>query len=186
MARSVCKCSATSFSCFIDRSRNSSMAMIRVVRRAAQVYDAAQEAAKRASRAGPRHLATAGCWSWLLRQLAAGYGVRSTYAGLASVRWAVQPGRLTPTADCLELLIRELGPLHRSQAHMLPQARPTAPPLTRLRCVIQNSNRILSSQITHVLSSLFVSFTLMCDTSSHLRSLCPLALPSHGASRATH
>ena len=93
----------------------------------AQVYDAALDVAKRASGAGPRDLATDGCWAWLLRELAASYGVRFSYAGLASVRWAVQPGRLTPTADCLELLIRELGPLHRSQAHMLPEARPVAP-----------------------------------------------------------
>ena len=88
-----------------------------------QVYDAALDAAKRASRAGPRHLATNGSWSWLLRQLAVAYGVRIAYAGLASVRWAVQPGRLTPTADCLDLLVLELGPLHRSQSHMMPQAR---------------------------------------------------------------
>ena len=71
--------------------------------------------------AGPRHLATEGSWAWLLRQLASAYGIRLTYAGLSSVRWATQPGRLTPTSDCLTLLVRELGPLHRSRSHMLPQ-----------------------------------------------------------------
>ena len=87
-----------------------------------QVFDAAVEAAKLGSGAGPRHLATDGGWSWLLRQLAADYGVRISYAGLAGVRWIVaRPDRLTPTADCLDLLVAELGPLHRAQTTMMPQ-----------------------------------------------------------------
>ena len=88
-----------------------------------QVYDAALEAAKRASGAGPARLETDGSWSWLLRQLAATYGVRVTYAGLAGVCWVARPERLTPTAHCLNLLVRELGPRHRAQTHLLRQVR---------------------------------------------------------------
>lgn len=90
----------------------------------AQVYDAAVEAAKLGSGAGPHRLGTDGSWAWLLQQLALQYGVRVTYAGLASVRWiTAKPERLIPTEDCLTLLVTELGPLHRAATTMMVQVR---------------------------------------------------------------
>ena len=89
-----------------------------------QVYDAAVEAAKLGSGAGPHRLATDGSWAWLLQRLALQYGVRVTYAGLASVRWiTAKPERLIPTSDCLNLLVTELGPLHRAATTMMAQVR---------------------------------------------------------------
>ena len=86
------------------------------------MYDAAVEAAKLGSGAGPHTLGTDGSWAWLLQQLALQYGVRVTYAGLASVRWiTAKPERLIPTADCLNLLVTELGPLHRAATTMMVQ-----------------------------------------------------------------
>ena len=98
----------------------------------AQVYDAAVEAAKLGSGAGPRKPGTDGSWSWLLQQLALQYGVRVTYAGLASVRWiTAKPERLIPTEDCLNLLVTELGPLHRAATTMMVQVWSYVMPLVR-------------------------------------------------------
>ena len=56
-------------------------------------------------------------------QVAAHYGVRPTFAALAFLRWAAEPARLTPTADCLSMLAQELRPLKRAEASLLPEVR---------------------------------------------------------------
>ncbi len=58
-----------------------------------------------------------------VRQVAAHYGVRPTFAALAFLRWAAAPKRLTPTADCLSMLAQELRPLKRAEASLLPEVR---------------------------------------------------------------
>ncbi|KAK9806759.1 hypothetical protein WJX72_001747 [[Myrmecia] bisecta] len=88
-----------------------------------QVYDITLDAALRAQDCGPRRLAVTGEWKWLLAEFANVYGIRDSYAVLAHLRWMVKPENATVTAQCLELMGAELGPLKTGEAEggLLPQ-----------------------------------------------------------------
>ena len=57
-----------------------------------QVYDLAMEAALRGQSCGPRSLPIKGEWQWLLKEFAATYGIRDSYANLTFLRWILMWG----------------------------------------------------------------------------------------------
>lgn len=76
-----------------------------------QVYDELLAAALQSQGCGPRNLELFGPWKWLLGEFAAAYGVRHHYTSLSYLKWVVRPENATVTADCFEVLLRELVPL---------------------------------------------------------------------------
>ena len=82
---------------------------------ALQVYDELLAGALRSQGCGPRALALEGPWGWLLQEVAGGYGVRPLYTALSYLRWVVRPDVATVTADCFDVVLRELGPLKAAQ-----------------------------------------------------------------------
>lgn len=85
-------------------------------------YDLLLAAALRSLGSGPRNLDVTDPWRWLLLEFAQNYGVRESYAALTYLLWAVHPSRATPTADCFNMLVRELRPLKQAYDEGLLQA----------------------------------------------------------------
>ena len=57
---------------------------------AAQVYDLTLSAALKTQKCGPLKLTVEGEWRWLLERFAGGYGICSSYATLAHLRWVMR------------------------------------------------------------------------------------------------
>lgn len=74
-------------------------------------YDMALEAALRSLGCGPRKLDITGPWRWLLLSFSEAYGVPQAYTALTYLLWAMKPQHATPTADCFEMLLREMAPM---------------------------------------------------------------------------
>ena len=55
-----------------------------------QIYDLLLEAALEAQQCGLKRLELTGAWQWLLTEFGETYGIRSTYARLAHLRWIVR------------------------------------------------------------------------------------------------
>ena len=75
------------------------------------VYDAALEAALRATGFGKRRLGIRADWAWLLARLCAQHCVSDSYAALRHLLH-VFAGSATPTADCLDLVLQLFHPVH--------------------------------------------------------------------------
>lgn len=80
------------------------------------VYDELLSAALSAQGCGPRNLAVAGGWGWLLQRFAAAYEIRPNHAALSYLRWLLHPDNATVTADCLEAAMQQLATLKAAQA----------------------------------------------------------------------
>lgn len=81
-----------------------------------QVYDELLESALRAVGAGPRNLALHGPWLWLLDRFCEAYAVGRNYARLSYLKWVVRPDNATLTADCFEVLLRDMIALQQAAA----------------------------------------------------------------------
>lgn len=81
-----------------------------------QVYDELLESALRAVGAGPRNLALHGPWLWLLDRFCESYAVGRNYARLSYLKWVVRPENATLTADCFEVLLRDMVALQQAAA----------------------------------------------------------------------
>ncbi|PSC72196.1 plant MNA5-17 [Micractinium conductrix] len=81
-----------------------------------QVYDELLESALRAVGAGPRNLALHGPWLWLLDRFCESYAVGRNYARLSYLKWVVRLENATLTADCFEVLLRDMVALQQAAA----------------------------------------------------------------------
>lgn len=81
-----------------------------------QVYDELLEAALRATGCGPRALALQGPWVWLLDRFCDAYAVGRNYARLSYLKWVVRPENATLTADCFDVLLRDMVALQQAAA----------------------------------------------------------------------
>lgn len=63
---------------------------LRLMNLVVQIYDLLLEAALEAQQCGPKRLELTGVWQWLLTEFGETYGIRSTYARLAHLRWIVR------------------------------------------------------------------------------------------------
>jgi hypothetical protein len=79
-----------------------------------QVYDELLEAALRAVGCGPRNLALHGPWTWLLERFLEAFAVGRNYARLSYLKWVVRPENATLTADCFEVLVRDMVALQQA------------------------------------------------------------------------
>ena len=81
-----------------------------------QVYDEVLESALRAVGCGPRNLALQGPWVWLLDRFCEVYAVGRNYARLSYLKWVVRPENATLTADCFDVLLRDMVALQQAAA----------------------------------------------------------------------
>ena len=81
-----------------------------------QVYDELLESALRAVGCGPRCLALHGPWVWLLDGYCEAYAVGRNYARLSYLKWVVRPENATLTADCFDVLLRDMVALQQAAA----------------------------------------------------------------------
>lgn len=81
-----------------------------------QVYDELLESALRAVGCGPRALALHGPWVWLLDRFCESYAVGRNYARLSYLKWVVRPENATLTADCFDVLLRDMVALQQAAA----------------------------------------------------------------------
>ena len=79
-----------------------------------QVYDELLEAALRAVGCGPRNLALHGPWVWLLDRFCEAFAVGRNYARLSYLKWVVRPENATLTADCFDVLLRDMVALQQA------------------------------------------------------------------------
>jgi hypothetical protein len=81
-----------------------------------QVYDELLESALKAVGCGPRNLALHGPWVWLLNRFCDSYSVGRNYARLSYLKWVVRPENATLTADCFDVLLRDMVALQQAAA----------------------------------------------------------------------
>ena len=81
-----------------------------------QVYDELLESALKAVGCGPRNLALHGPWVWLLDRFCDSYSVGRNYARLSYLKWVVRPENATLTADCFDVLLRDMVALQQAAA----------------------------------------------------------------------
>ena len=81
-----------------------------------QVYDELLESALKAVGCGPRNLALHGPWVWLLDRFCDSYAVGRNYARLSYLKWVVRPENATLTADCFDVLLRDMVALQQAAA----------------------------------------------------------------------
>ncbi len=81
-----------------------------------QVYDELLESALKAEGCGPRNLALQGPWVWLLERFCEAYAVGRNYARLSYLKWVVRPENATLTADCFDVLLRDMVALQQAAA----------------------------------------------------------------------
>lgn len=86
----------------------------------AAVYDTALEAALRSSRFAPRRLPLPPHWAWLLGKLAKTHGVAEPYCLLRYLQHVMSAA--TPSADCLQIVLANLGPVLKANVNGLPAA----------------------------------------------------------------